>query len=120
MKDFRELMVWQKGIDIVEAVYQIASSFPKEEMYALSSQIKRSAVSIPSNIAEGFGRKTTSDFIHFLHISRGSLYELQTQLEIAKRINFIKDDVLINMVDVCKEEEKMLNGLIKSLVSKNE
>lgn len=118
MNDFRELIVWQKSIDLVEKVYQITNSFPKEEVYSLTSQIKRSAISIPSNIAEGYGRRTTPDFIHFLHIARGSLYEIRTQLEISKRIKYINETELLSMIDNCKEIEKMLNSLIKSLVNK--
>jgi len=119
MNDFRELIVWQKGIDLVTRVYQITNSFPKEELYSLTSQLKRSAVSIPSNIAEGFGRKSTLDFIRFLQIARGSLYELQTQLEISKRVKYLSDVDLKSMIEHCKEVEKMLNSLIKSLENKN-
>jgi len=119
MNDFRELIVWQKSIDLVDKVYQISNSFPKEEMYSLTSQIRRSAISIPSNIAEGFGRKSTPDFIHFLHIARGSLYEFQTQLEISKRIKYLSENNLLLMIQDCKEVEKMLNGLIKSLANKS-
>jgi len=119
MNDFRELIVWQKSIDLVEKVYQMTNSFPKEETYSLISQIRRSAISIPSNIAEGYGRKSTPDFIHFLHIARGSLYEFQTQLEISRRIKYITETELKLMFGICKEVEKMLNSLIKSLANKN-
>lgn len=119
MNDFRELIVWQKSIDLVEKVYQITNSFPKEEVYSLTSQIRRSAISVPSNIAEGYGRKSTLDFIHFLHIARGSLYEFQTQLEISKRIKYITATDLQSMIENCKEVEKMLNSLIKSLANKD-
>lgn len=118
MKDFRELIVWQKSIDLVERVYQITNSFPKEEMFSLTSQIRRSAISIPSNVAEGFGRKSTLDYIHFLHISRGSLYELQTQLEISSRIKYLSESELKLVIEKCKEVAKMLNGLIVSLANK--
>jgi len=85
----KDLIVWQKGIELVLLVYKITKSFPKEELYALADQMKRSSVSIPSNIAEGFGRHSDKDFIRFLNISRGSLFELQTQLEISYRLGFI-------------------------------
>ncbi|MEO5776968.1 MAG: four helix bundle protein [Flavobacterium sp.] len=84
IKSYKDLLVWQKGIKVVILVYQLVKSFPKEEMYALTSQLKRASVSIPSNIAEGFGRNTDKSFSHFLDISRGSLYEVETQLLIAK------------------------------------
>jgi len=80
MNSYRELQVWQKGMVLVTEVYLLTNKFPKEELYALTSQIKRCAVSIPSNIAEGFGRRHKQDYIRFLEISRSSLYELQTQL----------------------------------------
>ncbi|NOU17619.1 MAG: four helix bundle protein [Bacteroidales bacterium] len=118
MNDFRELIVWQKSIELVEKVYQVTNSFPKEEMFSLTSQIRRSAISIPSNIAEGFGRKTTPDYIRFLHIARGSLYELQTQLEISNRIKYLGENDLRSLIENCKEVEKMLNSLIKSLANK--
>ena len=80
IKSSKDLLIWQKGIKIVSLVYQLAKSFPQEELYALTSQIKRAAVSIPSNIAEGYGRNTDKSFSHFLDISRGSLFEIETQL----------------------------------------
>ena len=89
LKSYRELIVWQKSMDLVKNIYRVTSVFPKEEMYGLTSQIRRAAVSIPSNIAEGYGRRTTKDFISFLYISRGSVYELQTQIEICGDLGMI-------------------------------
>jgi four helix bundle protein len=89
MNSFRDLQVWQKGMVLVSEVYIITNKFPKEELYALTSQIKRCAVSIPSNIAEGFGKRHKQDYVRFLEISRSSLYELQTQLEISKNIKYL-------------------------------
>jgi len=86
IKSYKELIVWQKSIDLVCQIYHFSSFFPKEELYALSSQIKRAAISIPSNIAEGYGRNSKNDYLRFLQISSGSLYEVQTQVEIAKRL----------------------------------
>ena len=83
IKSYRDLFVWQKAMELVTAVYAIPKVFPKEEQYGLTAQIRRSAVSVPSNIAEGYGRNSTLDYTRFLQIARGSLYELQTQLEIA-------------------------------------
>ena len=97
-------------------MYQLVKSFPNEELYALTSQIKRCTISIPSNIAEGYGRKSTKNYIQFLRISRGSLFELETQLIIANKLNYITDkeiaDTIFNLI---AEEGKMLNSFIKKL-----
>tara|TARA_B100002049_G_C16034338_1_gene355978 strand:+ start:632 stop:979 length:348 start_codon:yes stop_codon:yes gene_type:complete len=92
MNYFKELKVWQKAIDLVTEIYTKSQEFPKEELYGLTSQIRRSAVSIPSNIAKGCGRKTNKDFANFLGISLGSAFELETQLIIAKNLNFMNSD----------------------------
>ena len=92
MKNFKNLKVWQRGIELVVDVYKKTNNFPNEELYGLTSQIKRSAISIPSNIAEGSGRGSKKDFNRFLDISLGSSFELETQLIIAKRLDFINDD----------------------------
>ena len=92
MNYFKELKVWQKAIDLVTEIYTKSQEFPKEELYGLTSQIRRSAVSIPSNIAEGCGRKTNKDFANFLGISLGLAFELETQLIIAKNLNFMNSD----------------------------
>ena len=89
MNYFKELKVWQKAINLVTDTYTKSQNFPKEELYGLTSQIRRSAVSIPSNIAEGCGRKTNKDFANFLGIALGSAFELETQLIIAKNLNFL-------------------------------
>ena len=92
MNYFKELNVWQKAIDLVTATYKKSQEFPKQELYGLTSQVRRSAISIPSNIAEGCGRKTNKDFANFLGISLGSAFELETQLIIAKNLNFMNSD----------------------------
>ena len=84
MSNFRNLLIWQKSMILVTKIYTVTNNFPKEEVFRLTSQIKRSAISIPSNIAEGLGRESSQEFLRFLNISIGSLFELQTQLEIAK------------------------------------
>ena len=89
MASHKELKVWQESMDLVVSVYQEVSSFPKDEMYGLTSQIKRAVVSIPSNIAEGAGRQSRAEFIRFLYIALGSASELETQIEIAFRLGFI-------------------------------
>jgi four helix bundle protein len=116
IKSYKELFIWQKGIKIVCLVYKITKSFPKEEVYALASQLKRASVSIPSNIAEGFGRQTDKSFNHFLNISRGSLNEIETQLIIAKELEFISDDNLFNeIMFLIEEESKMISAFSKNL-----
>jgi four helix bundle protein len=115
MNDFRELIVWQKAMDLIVDIYKTSAKFLTEERYGITSQIRRAIVSVPSNIAEGFGRKTTPDFIHFLHISRGSLYEFQTQTEACLRLSFITKNEADELFVKAKEIEKMINSLIISL-----
>ncbi len=117
MKSYRDLIVWQKSVTMVTLVYQLISKFPKEEKYGLTSQIKRSSVSIPANIAEGYGRNYTKDYARFLQIARGSLFERQTQLQIALNLNFIKENDLEEIKSLSVEIEKMLNVLIKKLLN---
>lgn len=107
---YRDLIVWQKSMDLTKEVYVLTKDFPKEEMFSLVSQIRRCAISIPSNIAEGRGRGGDKEFIRFLQISLGSLYELQTQLELALSFNYITNIDKINNLSI--EIEKMLNALI--------
>lgn len=105
-------------MDIVFMTYKLVSSFPKEEVYALSSQIKRSSVSIPSNIAEGYGRQSTQSYIQFIKIARGSLCELETQLIIAQKLNFINDENLfLELTNQITEESKMINSFLNKLES---
>lgn len=118
IKSFRDLVVWQKAMDLVELIYHYSGRFPAEERYALTSQIRRAAVSVPSNIAEGYGRRSTADYIRFLQISKGSLNELQTQLELVCRLGFIGKDDVNGVFELCVEIEKMLVVLIARLRSK--
>ena len=116
IKSYKDLLIWQKGINIVVLVYKIVESFPKEELYALSSQLKRASVSVPSNIAEGYGRNSEKSFSHFLDISRGSLFEIETQLIIAKELGIISDEILFNTIlKQIEEESKMINSFSKTL-----
>ncbi len=109
---YRDLIVWQKAMTLTKAVYFLTKSFPKDEVYGLTSQIRRCSVSIPSNIAEGRGRNSDKEFIRFLNIALGSLYELQTQLELALSFNYIADYSKLD--DLSIQIEKMLNALINS------
>ncbi|MFA9373720.1 MAG: four helix bundle protein [Poseidonibacter sp.] len=116
VNDFKDLLVWQKSIVLVEDVYKLVKLLPKEETYALSDQMRRSAVSIPSNIAEGFDRNSIKEYIHFLYISMASASELETQIIISNKIGYILE--IKNILDELIQIKKMLRGLIKSLKSK--
>ena len=115
MKSYRDLIVWQKSMNLVTLIYKLVLELPENEKYGLTPQIKRSAISIPSNIAEGYGRNYRKDYSRFLQIARGSLFENQTQLEIAVNIDFIKAENLNEIKELSIEVEKMLNSLIKKL-----
>lgn len=121
INSYKDLLIWQKGIVIVVKVYKLVEKFPQEELYALANQIKRAAVSIPSNIGEGYGRNTDKSFSYFLDISRGSLNELETQLIIAKELEFVSDYDLYNeILSLITEESKMINSFSKTLKTKDE
>lgn len=114
-QSFRELVVWQRAMELTVAVYRLTQDFPREEIYGLTSQIRRSAVSIPSNIAEGQGRGSTGEFRQFLTIARGSTCEVQTQLEIARALNFGKQELIDQAEALSHEVRKMLFALLDSL-----
>lgn len=118
INSYKDLLVWQKSINLVEKVYLVTKIFPKDEIFGLTSQIKRSAISIPSNIAEGTGRSTRKDYLQFLHIAYGSLLELETQLLIAKNLGFAKQEEYGMLAEQILEISKMLKSLIKSLQSR--
>ncbi|WES96971.1 four helix bundle protein [Chryseobacterium arthrosphaerae] len=115
MANFKELLVWQKSIDFVTEIYRITETFPKTEVYGLISQIRRAAVSIPSNIAEGNSRRSKPDYLQFLKISRGSCAEVETQLVISKNLGFFNEGDYLQLNQEIIEISKMLNGLISSL-----
>ena len=114
--DFRELKVWQKAMELTVEIYSIVKLLPREETYALSDQMRRAVVSIPSNIAEGQGRETMKEFIRFLSVARGSLRELSTQLEICERVHYLDHAQTSNASCMIEEIDKMLNALSKSLI----
>ena len=114
-KPHKRLKIWQLAMDIVEDVYKISGKFPSEENFGLVSQMRRSAVSIPSNIAEGAGRNTKKEFINFLQIAQGSLSELDTQMENALRLKLIDNKTWKGLDSKLLEEDKMLSGLINAL-----
>jgi four helix bundle protein len=119
MSHFRKILVWQKSISLVTKIYKTTSTFPKEEMFGLTSQIRRSSVSVPSNIAEGSGRESSKDFLRFLYISLGSIFEMQTQLEIAKNIIYINEEEFNLLYEDSREIERMLASLIRKLKDNN-
>lgn len=111
-KEYTELEVWLESRKLVNLVYELSKNFPKEEIFGLTNQMRRSAVSIPSNVAEGLGRKSKNDTLHFLHISRGSLYELETQIYLSFDQHYIKSEdleTILSQILLCK---KLLNGFI--------
>jgi four helix bundle protein len=115
VQKYEDLIVWQKAIDLVVEVYSLAKLLPNDEMYALSNQMKRAAVSIPSNIAEGQERSSTNDFVRFLHIAKGSKGELETQLLICVRLNYLTQSQIVNAQNLLIEIGKMLNAIIHKL-----
>ncbi|MDA6068469.1 four helix bundle protein [Flavobacterium sp. AC] len=119
MSNFRTLLIWQKSMALITKIYLITNKFPKEEIFGLTSQIKRCSISIPSNIAEGSGRESNKDFLRFLNISIGSLFEMQTQLEIAKNITYLNEEEFNNLYEDSREVERMLVSFIKKLKDRN-
>ena len=118
MESFRELIVWQKSIELAERIYHSTNHFPATEQFGLTSQIRRCVISIPANIAEGYGRQSLVDYIRFLKISRGSLYELQSHLELSNRLAFLNLRDFQEIIETSNEIGRMLNSLIKKLESK--
>ena len=119
LRNFKDLKVWQKSYNLCLKAYKITAAFPKEERFGLTSQIRRSAVSIPSNIAEGYGRKTTVDYVRMLYIAYGSTCELETQVLLAGDLGFIDKGDLSAAIENVKEVERMLKALIKTLEQKH-
>jgi four helix bundle protein len=115
VKDYKDLRVWQKGIEIVDKIYSITNSFPKEELYGLVIQMRKAAVSIPSNVAEGFVRHHSKEYKQFLYISLGSCAELDTQVVIAHRRNYITKKSLEELAEDINYETRMLVSLINKL-----
>jgi four helix bundle protein len=114
---FRELMVWQHSMSLAREVYAITNEFPRSEMFGLASQIRRAVISVPSNIAEGHGRLTDKGFAVFLGNARGSLFEVETQLELATSLGYIPAGKFAEFLEQCEKITRMLNALIKTLRS---
>ncbi len=115
VKDYRELIVWQEAMDLVETIYRATGAFPREEIYGLTSQIRRAAISIPSNIAEGNGRNTTRDYVHFLGMAYGSVKEVETQVLIAERLRYVNSTHSAELVKTTTEIARLISGLMNSL-----
>lgn len=117
MGNYKELIVWQKSVDLVTEIYKATAVFSKEELYGLTSQIRRSSISIPSNIAEGHSRRSTNDYLQFLKIARGSSAELETQLIISKNLNYLNPENFQILIEKTSEISKMLNAVITKLLT---
>ncbi|SNR15935.1 four helix bundle protein [Tenacibaculum jejuense] len=115
MNSYENLKIWQKAMNLVEEVYSLMKSLPQEEKYGLISQIKRCSISIPSNISEGAGRNSNKEFKHFLSIANGSTCELETQILLSVRLEFIKQKQVKDILNLCNEVKKMNFALQKSL-----
>jgi four helix bundle protein len=119
VRHYSDLIAWQKAMDLVVLVYEATESFPPKERYGLTNQLRRAAVSVPSNIAEGQGRCSTRDFLRCLSIASGSLQELETQLIIARRLNYLEEVFRPGLFESTKEVACLLNGLRNSLAKKS-
>ena len=116
VKSFRDLETWQRAMDLVEEIYEQTKTFPREELYGLTNQLRRAAVSIPSNIAEGQGRDSVKEFLHYLAIAYGSLCETETQILIASRLKYLDAPQTAKLMNRAGEVGRLLNGLSRSLV----
>ena len=112
---YKDLVVWQKAMDLVVEVYRLTKNLPKDELYSLTNQLRRAAVSIPSNIAEGNGRASTGDYVRFLIIARGSVAEVETQLLICARLDYLTPEEINSALELCDETGRVLTTIIKKL-----
>jgi four helix bundle protein len=115
VRNYQQLIAWQRAMDLVEDVYRITKAFPREELYGLTSQIRRAAVSVPSNVAEGQGRGVGKEFCHHLRISNGSRQELETQLLISGRLGYVNAPIIDDLLVCSGEVGRLLSGLMKSV-----
>ena len=115
IRSYKDLEVWQVAMDLAQACYKVTATFPREEIYGMTAQVRRAAASIAANIAEGYGRETTGSFVQFLRIAQGSLKELETHLSLAERVQLSKANELAPLLSQCERVSKMLRNLIRSL-----
>ncbi len=116
MHNIKELKIWNKAMELATDIYSSTKNFPKEEMYGLTSQLRRAAVSVPSNISEGAGRNSNNEFKHFLSIANGSCYELQTQIVLSNKLNFISSEECDKLILKIEELQKMNYSLQKTII----
>ena len=115
VKNYSELIAWQRAMDLAELAFRTTDSFPLQERYGLARQVRDAAVSVPSNIAEGQGRRSTKEFLHHLSIAHGSVRELETQAILARRLGFVEATSAAHFLDLAGEVGRLLNGLYNSL-----
>ena len=118
VESYRDLRVWQVGMDIGETCYTLTRAFPKDELFGFTSQIRRASVSIPANIAEGYGRQSRGEYAQFLRVARGSLKELETHLLLAVRVGLCQESEITPVLNMCDEEGRMLSALVKSILER--
>lgn len=114
-RTYRDILVWQRAMDLVEAAYKMSDRFPEEERFGLTSQLRRAAVSVPANIAEGYGRTHRGDYLHHLSIARGSLAELETHVAIAVRLGFAKREDALLVWEIAQDVGKMLRSMVQTM-----
>ncbi|MBQ7454263.1 MAG: four helix bundle protein [Selenomonadaceae bacterium] len=112
VSDYRDLVVWQKSMDLTVEIYRLTKNLPKDELYGLTNQLRRAAISIPSNIAEGSARLSTKEYLRFLSIARGSKVEIETQLLLCVKLGYLQQSDMDNALNLCTEVGKMLNAII--------
>jgi four helix bundle protein len=118
VRSYQDLVAWQKAMNLVTEIYRVSHKFPREEIFALTNQLRRAAVSVPSNIAEGQGRSSRKEFIYFLGNAKGSISEVETQIIIARNLGYIGEDDLNALLNLAAEVGRILNGLLASLKEK--
>jgi four helix bundle protein len=118
IESYKDLDVWQMALGLAEECYLLTARFPKDEMYGMSAQVRRAAVSIPANIAEGYGRDQTGSFLQFLRIAQGSARDLETHLILTERIRLAEEQAVVPLLESCERISKMLRSLIRSLESR--
>ncbi len=112
---FKKILAWEKADDLVMKIYLLTKKFPKDELYGLTSQLRRAAVSVPANIAEGSGRKTEKDYLNYLYIAKSSLVEVEYYLHLGKRLRYFDENSFLEIMEIQSESARILHGLIKSI-----
>ena len=118
LQSYRDLLVWQRALELAVRIYRVSEKFPKSEIYGLTSQLRRAAVSVPSNVAEGYGRSSRKEYLQFLSVAQGSLKELETQIILAQRLSYTSEKDAEDVLSASETVGKMLGGLMRSLRTK--